>query len=226
MDDRENQEKSAAEAAAAEAEPEVRKKESSSSERENVDAAEEDNGVEARAEGVGDEDWVPERQSLVRSPHSSYEISSLESVPPEVAVKLADAEARRVAAELRIRELEMHERAEVRAAEARTSQEDTQAFLEQERHRQEAETRKAEAAQAREKQKQMFELRKNAWAIDKMRGLVSVMLVVGFLVTTLIVILLNALGQAEAALLQTVASLYSGITGAVLGFYFGRQQNQ
>jgi hypothetical protein len=57
-----------------------------------------------------------------------------------------------------------------------------------------------------------------------MRGLVSLLLVVGFLVTTGIVIVLNATGQAAAEMLQTVASLYSGITGAVLGFYFGRQQ--
>jgi len=54
--------------------------------------------------------------------------------------------------------------------------------------------------------------------------LVSLLLVVGFLATTGIVILLNATGQAAPDMLQTVSSLYSGITGAVLGFYFGRQQ--
>jgi uncharacterized membrane protein len=87
-----------------------------------------------------------------------------------------------------------------------------------------AEARKAEAAQQREQNKQQFELRKNAWSTDKMRGVVSLLLVVGFLVTTGIVILLNATGQATTDMFQPVASLYSGITGAVLGFYFGRQQ--
>jgi cation transport ATPase len=63
------------------------------------------------------------------------------------------------------------------------------------------------------------------WSTERIRGLVSLMLVTGFLVTTLLVIGFNAYGVAAPELLQTVASLYSGITGAVLGYYFGRQQS-
>jgi hypothetical protein len=92
------------------------------------------------------------------------------------------------------------------------------------RRKQDAEVRKAEVTQIREQNKQQFERQKNKWSIDKMRGVVSLLLVVGFLATTGIVIVRNVTGQAGADILQTVASLYSGVTGAVLGFYFGRQQ--
>ena len=62
------------------------------------------------------------------------------------------------------------------------------------------------------------------WSLDRIRGLVSLLLVAGFLLTSGIVIVLNAFGNATTDLLQNVTSLYSGITGAILGYYFGRQQ--
>jgi len=71
---------------------------------------------------------------------------------------------------------------------------------------------------------EQIELQKNRWSIDTTRALISLLLVAGFLVTTGIVIIMNVTGQAGTDMLQTVATLYSGITGAILGFYFGRQQ--
>jgi Fe2+ transport system protein B len=125
---------------------------------------------------------------------------------------------------LRTRELEMQANQAEWEAARQASLQDAQVQLQMESRKQEAQARKAEAAQMREQNKQAFELQMNKWSIDKMRGLVSLLLVVGFLATTGIVILLNATGQAPLDMLQTVSSLYSGITGAVLGFYFGRQQ--
>ena len=209
------------------------KKESTFTERDDVDAEEEDHGAEARDEGPEDaysvQSPVPE-ESLHEHPNlSTAEISAMRDVSPQVAASFAEAaESRRAEAELRTRELQLKaQQAEWEAARQADLQ-DAQVQLELESRKQEAEARKAEAAQIRERNKQEFELQKNKWSnkwsIDKMRGIVSLLLVVGFLATTVIAIFLNATGRAEADMLQTVASLYSGITGAVLGFYFGRQQ--
>jgi hypothetical protein len=200
--------------------------------RDDVDGVNEDNEVEARTEdrlGDGDSAQMPVPQQTSYEPAA---LSAISTMQPEVASALAEAEARRAEAaessraeaELRFRELEMKGKQAEWEAARQQSQLEAQVQLEMERSKQEAEARKAEATQLRERNKQQFELQKNKWSIDKMRGLVSLLLVAGFLATTGVVILLNATGQAEAEMLQTVASLYSGITGAVLGFYFGRQQ--
>jgi hypothetical protein len=62
------------------------------------------------------------------------------------------------------------------------------------------------------------------WSVDRIRGLVSILLVVGFLSMSGLVIVLGAFGTATTDLLQNVTALYSGVTGAILGYYFGRQQ--
>jgi hypothetical protein len=60
---------------------------------------------------------------------------------------------------------------------------------------------------------------------DNVRGIISILLVLGFVVTILIVILIDAGGSdIEADTLQNVASIYAGVTGAVLGYFFGRGQ--
>jgi hypothetical protein len=231
VDDKDNHQNSVEEE-----QPESSNKEPTSTEREDVDAAEEGYGVEARDEGPEDaySGQLPDPGEL--SEESAYlsasQIASMSTVSPEVASSLAEAEARRAEAaeasraeaQPRLRELEMQaKQAEWEAAREQSLQE-AQVQLEMDRRKQDAEVRKAEVTQIREQNKQQFELQKNKWSIDKMRGVVSLLLVVGFLATTGIVIVTNVTGQAGADMLQTVASLYSGITGAVLGFYFGRQQ--
>jgi hypothetical protein len=62
------------------------------------------------------------------------------------------------------------------------------------------------------------------WSVDRIRSLVSILLVVGFLSMSGLVIVLGAFGTATTDLLQNVTALYSGVTGAILGYYFGRQQ--
>jgi len=70
-----------------------------------------------------------------------------------------------------------------------------------------------------------MEERRYRWSTERVRNLISVLLVSGFLFTTILVIVLMALNKAPEDLLQTVASLYSGVTGAVLGYYFGKGRN-
>jgi len=61
------------------------------------------------------------------------------------------------------------------------------------------------------------------WSIDQVRGMISLVLVGGF-VFTMLICLLTASTGGGTELLQTMGSIYSGVTGAVIGYYFGKGQ--
>jgi hypothetical protein len=61
--------------------------------------------------------------------------------------------------------------------------------------------------------------------MERTQSILSILVVGGFVVTLLFVITLiaiNASGVAGTDLLQTIASIYSGLTGAVVGYFFGK----
>jgi hypothetical protein len=64
------------------------------------------------------------------------------------------------------------------------------------------------------------------WTPEFVRGVLSVLLVGGFVVTIVISIFVTVLSlEGSLDLLQTVGSLYSGVSGAVLGYWFGKGQS-
>ena len=164
------------------------------------------------------------------------EVEEPEHLPESLdAASIAESEARKVEANLAIKRIEMEQfkaqqDKEQFAHELQANLDEKMAAM-QEQAAADERTRRAEAAARREGEKQRTEQHKLQldemkfrWSVERIRGQVSLFLIVGFLVTTLIVVGANIVGQAETDLLQTVSTLYSGITGAVLGYYFGRQQ--
>jgi hypothetical protein len=63
---------------------------------------------------------------------------------------------------------------------------------------------------------------------SRVRAQLSYIVIAGFVVTVIVVLLLNyfALGNfqdpTQAPSVETVATIYSGITGAILGYWFGK----
>ncbi len=59
---------------------------------------------------------------------------------------------------------------------------------------------------------------------ERTQSILSLLVVGGFVVTLLVVIFLLAMDieGVGTELLQTVASIYSGLTGAVVGYFFGK----
>jgi hypothetical protein len=60
--------------------------------------------------------------------------------------------------------------------------------------------------------------------IERVRAIISGIIVVGFVATILIVIVIQTqtAGLEGAPTVDGVASIYSGVTGAILGYYFGK----
>jgi hypothetical protein len=59
---------------------------------------------------------------------------------------------------------------------------------------------------------------------DRVRAILSGILLVGFVVTLLTVSFLqyNAPGVEGIPTVESVGSIYAGVTGAILGYYFGK----
>jgi hypothetical protein len=60
--------------------------------------------------------------------------------------------------------------------------------------------------------------------IERVRAIISGIIVVGFVVTLLVVIFIQTqtAGMEGVPTIDGVASIYSGVTGAILGYYFGK----
>ncbi|MDP8267449.1 MAG: hypothetical protein P9L97_01855 [Candidatus Tenebribacter davisii] len=66
--------------------------------------------------------------------------------------------------------------------------------------------------------------------ISKVQSIISILVVAAFIITTGIIALTPVLGAAPAGEytehLKTFASIYSGIIGLIIGFYFGRSKSK
>ena len=64
--------------------------------------------------------------------------------------------------------------------------------------------------------------------VQGVRAIISILVISGFLLTSVVIALTPVLGGYPTAEytehLNAFASLYSGIVGIILGFYFGRSQ--
>jgi len=66
--------------------------------------------------------------------------------------------------------------------------------------------------------------------ISKVQAIISILVVAAFVITTGIIALTPVLGAAPAGEytehLKTFASIYTGILGLIVGFYFGRNKSK
>lgn len=66
--------------------------------------------------------------------------------------------------------------------------------------------------------------------ISKVQAIISISVVAAFIIVTSIIALTPVLGAAPAGEytehLKTFTSVYSGIIGLIVGFYFGRSKNK